>query len=76
MDTKFRRQEYVILKRAPLSEDTEPWIEEIAVKAGMKGKINVILPNGRYHVEIYDENGKVVAYAAMDEDDLERIPKE
>jgi hypothetical protein len=39
----------------------------------MLGKINLILPNGQYHVEILNpkDESDVIAYAPMDEDSLE-----
>jgi len=39
----------------------------------MMGKINILLPNGKYHVEILDKNGKIIAYAPFNEEDLEVI---
>ena len=43
------------------------------IKAGMLGEVNVILSNGNYHVEIFDENGISIAYAPMDEESLEAV---
>lgn len=51
-------------------EDNEE-ADKVEIKSGMKGRINVILPNGQYHVEIQDSKGNVIAYAAFSEDDLE-----
>ncbi len=74
MDTKFKRHQEVKLLRAPLDEDVEPYTDPpVKITAGMKGKINIILPNGQYHVEIIDEEGQTIAYAAMDEEGLEAI---
>ena len=41
------------------------------IKKGMIGKINILLPNGKYHVEIIDKDGEAIAYFVMDEDFLE-----
>ena len=75
MQTKFKRHQKVKLLRAPLEEDIEPYADPpVEIKAGMTGKINVLLPNGQYHVEIIDEKtGETLAYAAMDEEGLEEI---
>ena len=40
---------------------------------GMTGKINILLPNGQYHVEINDEKGNILAYIACNEEDLEAL---
>lgn len=45
----------------------------IVIKVGMNARINILLPNGQYHVEILDDKGNVVAYAPFSEDDLEKI---
>ena len=39
----------------------------------MKGRINIILPNGQYHVEILDKKGNTLAYVAVDEESLEAV---
>ena len=79
MNTKFKRHQEVKILRNPdpeyieyHSEDEEN-TKEIPIKAGMSGKINLILPNGKYHVEILDSKGKLVAYAPFNEEDLEEI---
>ena len=76
MQTKFKRGDIVKILIAPdtefveyHTEETEQ--EEVHIKKGMKGKINLILPNGRYHVEIFDKHGKALAYAPFDEEFLE-----
>lgn len=72
MNTKFKRHQKVKLLINPLEEDIEPYADPPEeVKKGMKGKINVILPNGQYHVEVFNSKGETIAYAAMDEDQLE-----
>ena len=79
MQTKFKRHQKVKLLRAPDPEYIEYHNEEEnlenrpGIKAGMIGKINILLSNGRYHVEILDKEGKTVAYAPMDEDSLEAV---
>lgn len=74
MQTKFKRHESVKLLASPLEEDTEYYADPpIQIKAGMTGKVNTILPNGQYHVEILDENGETLAYVVMDEEGLEAL---
>lgn len=46
-------------------------VSSFPIKKGMSGRINVILPDGKYHVAILDENGKIIAYAPFDEEALE-----
>lgn len=46
-------------------------MEQVKIKPGMKGKINMLLSNGQYHVEILDGKGEIIAYAPMNEEDLE-----
>lgn len=78
MQTKFKRHQLVRLLREPnpeyieYSEESES-PKEIPIKRGMKGRINIILPNGQYHVEILDEKGSILAYAPFNEEDLEAI---
>jgi len=78
MQTKFKRHSFATLKRVPDPEYLEYNLENLddgeekpVIEKGMKAKINLILPNGQYHVEIFDEKGNVIAYAAMNEEDLE-----
>lgn len=74
MQTKFKRHQPVKILADPLPNDVEPYTDPpIPIKAGMKGKVNVILPNGQYHVEIIDDKGETLAYVALDEDQLEAI---
>lgn len=73
MQTKFKRHQEVLLKTSPNLEYVEyhDGFENAPLKAGMKGRINILLPNGQYHVEILDKKGNIVAYAPMPEEELE-----
>lgn len=80
MNTKFKRHQSVKILVTPDKEFVEyhnPEDEESALESqpeiikGMPGKINMVLPNGRYHVELHDKKGNVVAYAPFSEEDLE-----
>jgi hypothetical protein len=75
MQTKFKRHQEVRLKVAPNAEYIEyhDGFEEISIKEGMKGKINILLPNGQYHVEVLNNKNQVIAYVLMSEEDLDSI---
>ncbi len=75
MQTKFKRHQKVRLLINPNTEYIEYYSEdEIPITKGMTGKINILLPNGQYHVEIIDEKtGEIIAYVPMDEENLEAI---
>ncbi len=79
MNTKFKRHQSVKILRSPSKEyieyhnEDDKNFKEIPIIAGMSGKINILLPNGKYHVEILDKKGNILAYAPFDEDDLESI---
>lgn len=79
MNHKFKKHDRVKLKISPLVDDIEYTSEvlaedeEPAVLAGMEGEINLILPNGSYHVRVFDENGRAIAYVMLDEDSLESL---
>lgn len=79
MQTIFKRGDKVVLLTDPDAEYIEyhnednPNFEEIPIKKGMVGKINIILPNGRYHVEVLDKQGNTLAYVPMSEEDLKKI---
>lgn len=77
MQTKFKRHERVRLLVEPDKEYIEYYSEEeVPIKKGATGKINVLLPNGQYHVEIIDEkSGETIAYVVMDEEFLESLEK-
>lgn len=71
MNNKFKRHQKVRILHAPDKEYVEYYEEETPIIAGMEGKVNIILPNGKYHVEILDKRGETLAYAPFDEEDLE-----
>jgi hypothetical protein len=80
MNTKFKRHQSVKILAVPDKEFIEYHNledEELAIenhpdiKAGMTGKINMVLPNGRYHVELQDKKGNIIAYAPFSEEELE-----
>ena len=71
MQFKFKRHQSVVLKSPPHPDYTEWYEDPQSIKPGTKGKINLILSNGRYHVQILDDKGETMAYAAMDEEQLE-----
>ncbi len=79
MNTQFKRHQSVKILKSPDKEYTEyhnedeKKVKEVPIIKGMQGKVNIILPNGKYHVEILDKKGKIIAYAPFDEDDLEAI---
>lgn len=82
MQTKFKRHQKVRLLVSPDSEYVEYHTENpendesenpIPITKGMTGEINILLSNGKYHVEIFDENGKTLAYAPLAEEELEAI---
>ena len=71
MQFKFKRHQDVILKSSPHLDYIEWYEDPQPINPGTKGKINLILSNGRYHVQIIDDKGETIAYAAMDEEQLE-----
>lgn len=73
MHTQFKRHQKVKLLSAPKEDDIEPYAENVAIKAGAIGFINILLPNGRYHVRIEDTDGNELAYVAMDEEQLKAV---
>lgn len=56
---------------SPDPQYVEYYEDEVPITKGMIGKVNMILPNGQYHVEILDDKGEVLAYAPFDESQLE-----
>ncbi|MEK6850100.1 MAG: hypothetical protein AABX85_00840 [Nanoarchaeota archaeon] len=78
MQTKFKRGDKIVLTADVHSDyieyhnEDDSDFQEIPIKKGMKGKINVLLPNGKYHVEIFDKKGGILAYVPVDEEDLEK----
>ena len=74
MNTKFKRHQKVKLLFVPLEKDIEPYIDENPeITKGMIGEVNVILPNGQYHILIRNEKEEKIAYVVMDEESLEAI---
>ena len=73
MQYKFKRHQLVSLKSSPNKEYIEyhEGHEGEQIKTGMKGKINLIMSNGQYHVEIFNEKDELIAYALMHEEELE-----
>ena len=75
MNTKFKRHQKVKLLIDPDPEYIEykPGKEGTPIKKGMYALINLLLPDGQYHVEILDEKNEVIAFAPMSEDFLELV---
>ena len=82
MKTKFKRHQSVKLLRDPnpeyveynLEDDEEgEQVDKPLIKKGALGKINILLPNGQYHVEIIGKKGETLAYAPLNEEDLESL---
>lgn len=76
MQTKFKRGEKVVLLSDPDPEyveyhnEDDPDFIETPITKGMSGKINILLPNGQYHVEIQDKEGNILAYIMLDEEHI------
>ncbi|MCA9485808.1 MAG: hypothetical protein KC506_03110 [Nanoarchaeota archaeon] len=78
MQHKFKRHQKVRLLINPDPEYVEYDLthenSQAPIKKGMTGQINMLLPNGQYHVEIIDpESNKTIAYVPIDEEFLEAI---
>ncbi|MBU0466657.1 MAG: hypothetical protein KJ718_02725 [Nanoarchaeota archaeon] len=81
MQTIFKRHTKVKLLIDPDPEyieydpefDPEKTGKPLAIKKGMNGKVNVILPNGQYHVEVLNKEDKTIAYVMMDEEFLQAV---
>lgn len=74
MHTKFKRHDKVRILQLPDPEYIEPYRDPpVPIKKGVIGTINLMLPNGRYHVRIADENNEEIAYVVMDEEDMEKV---
>ena len=73
MQYKFKRHQQVRLKSSPNAEYVEyhESFEGSSIKPGMKAKINLIMSNGQYHVEIFNDKDELIAYALMHEEELE-----
>lgn len=72
MHNKFKRHQKVVLLVDPSQEyiEYEPGFESTAIKKGASGEINMILPNGKYHVKITDTEGNAIAYLPLDEEEM------
>ncbi|MEK6843813.1 MAG: hypothetical protein AABX83_00115 [Nanoarchaeota archaeon] len=79
MQTKFKRHERVKILITPDPEyieyhdEKEESEDQPEIKKGMIGVINIVLPNGQYHVAILNDEGEIIAYAPFSEDDLEEF---
>lgn len=74
MQTKFKRHQKVKILVEPNYEYVEFEGEKaVDIKKGAIGEINMLLPNGQYHVRILDKKGNAVAYAPFNEEDLRLI---
>lgn len=75
MQTKLKKHDKVRLLVDPDPEfieyDPEHIDSQPEIKKGATGEVNVILPNGQYHIEVKDEKGNTIAYVPMDEQFLE-----
>lgn len=70
----FKRHEKVRLLVDPNPEYIEYYSEDkVQIKKGMIGKINILLPNGQYHVKIIGENDEEIAYVMISEEYLEKV---
>jgi len=78
MQTKFKRGDKIILKKNIISDyieyhnEDEQGFQDLPIVKGMKGKINMLLTNGKYHVEVFDKKGNILAYVPIDEEDMEK----
>jgi hypothetical protein len=76
MQTKYKRHDKVKLLADPNPEyvefHTELEGEEVTIKKGMPGEINMLLSNGKYHVGIKDKKENTIAYCEVDEDQIEK----
>ena len=77
MQTIFKRHQAVILQRdadpnyVEYHNEDDSEFKEVPIRKGMKGRVNILLPNGQYHVEIFNDKGETIAYAPFSEDDLQ-----
>ncbi len=74
MRTNLKRHEKVRLLAEPEKEYIEYYAEPpVEIKKGAVGEINIILPNGKYHVKITNEKNETIAYVVMEEEFLEKL---
>ncbi len=71
MNTAFKRHQAVTILRIPDLDRVEWYEKEQPLTKGMQGTINILLPNGQYHVEIKDKAGNILCYAPFNEEDLQ-----
>jgi len=72
MPAEYKKHQKVVLLTDPDSEYIEykPDFEGVEIKKGMTGEINLILPNGRYHVRVFDKKKNVIAYVMAEEEQI------
>lgn len=73
MHFKFKRHQKVVLLVDPDPEyiEYDPSVEdEPPITRGSLGIINIILPNGKYHIRIVDKKGNTIAYVPLDEEQI------
>ena len=77
MHFKFKKHDKIVLLVEPDAEyiEYEPDFEGTPIKKGMTGEINIILPNGKYHVRVFDDKGKAIAYVPLDEEEIGPLDK-
>jgi heat shock protein HspQ len=58
----------------PFKDDIEAYeVENPIIKKGAIGEVNMILPNGRYHLLMKNKEGEKIAYVVADEEVLEEV---
>ena len=72
MHFKFKKHDKIVLLVEPDAEYIEykPDFEGTPIIKGMTGEINIILPNGKYHIRIFDKKGNTIAYVPLDEEEI------
>ena len=72
MPNKFKKHQKIVLLANPSQEyiEYEPGFESSPIQKGALGEINMILPNGKYHVKIIDKKGNAIAYVPLDEEEM------
>lgn len=77
MHFKFKKHDKVVLLVEPDAEyiEYEPDFEGASIKKGMIGEVNIILPNGKYHIRVLDGKGNTIAYVPLDEEEIGPLDK-